>query len=315
MACLTSIIEPLRAANEISSTDAFRWVLISEQFGKVQSSALIDFDPAAQLKEIRDLDYLIILAPPNARFSNNATPAKLRDMFRHGVTLGAISGGIFPLARAGLSHKERYSVHWCYRAAFEAEFPTVKTSDQLLETGGRILTASGAAAGFDLALHLIEQRLSPAISTEVACWFQHPMMRKEDVRQAIPMQQIAKDGAQLPELVARAIKLFGQNLSEAMQVSEMADALAITPRHLERIFKKSTGMAPSRYFRKIRLEAARQTVMYTDDALVQIAASVGYHNTQVFRQHYLNQFHVTPENDRRRINLYRVEGNLPVPSI
>ncbi len=39
MACLTSCIEPLRAANEISGQQAFRWKVIAENDGPVDSSA------------------------------------------------------------------------------------------------------------------------------------------------------------------------------------------------------------------------------------------------------------------------------------
>ena len=39
MACLTSMIEPLRAANEIAGKTAFGWNLVSEDGKRVQASA------------------------------------------------------------------------------------------------------------------------------------------------------------------------------------------------------------------------------------------------------------------------------------
>ena len=57
MACLTSVIEPLRAANEISATQSFEWRLIAEQPGKVVSSAGIAFEPDTNLNAAGDLDY------------------------------------------------------------------------------------------------------------------------------------------------------------------------------------------------------------------------------------------------------------------
>ncbi|MCX8953518.1 GlxA family transcriptional regulator, partial [Ruegeria sp. NA] len=44
MACLTSVIEPLRAANEIAGQEAFRWSLVAENGGKVSSSAHVRFE-------------------------------------------------------------------------------------------------------------------------------------------------------------------------------------------------------------------------------------------------------------------------------
>ncbi len=315
MACLTSIIEPLRAANEISGQQAFAWQLISESEGKVTSSAEVDFDPSCQLSGAGALDYLILLSAPTAPFAQPGTPGQLRLMSRHGVIMGAVSGGVFPLVRAQLGTDQKLSVHWCYRAAFEAAFPSLQASDQVLEIGRTVVSASGAAAAFDLALHLIDQRLGAATVTEVACWFQHPMMRKSNVPQSVPSLDVTGQGGALPPHVAHAVSLFQDSLSDPITVAEVADALRISPRHLERSFKQATGLSPSRYYRKLRMDAARQIVMYTNDRLADIAAAVGYTGPQAFNKHYRAAFGVTPGQDRQRINLYRVEGNTPVPSV
>ncbi|MFN3578061.1 MAG: GlxA family transcriptional regulator, partial [Tabrizicola sp.] len=47
MACLTSAIEPLRAANEITGRKQFVWKLVAEASAPVRSSAEIGFDPDA----------------------------------------------------------------------------------------------------------------------------------------------------------------------------------------------------------------------------------------------------------------------------
>ncbi|MEO0358255.1 MAG: helix-turn-helix domain-containing protein, partial [Pseudomonadota bacterium] len=300
MACLTSFIEPLRAANEISSQRAFAWQLIAEHPGRVRSSAEVDFDPGATLETAKGLDYLIVLSPPSADFVEKSTAPTLRALSRHGVTLGAVSGGVFPLVKAGLGDHRPLSVHWCYRAAFEAAFPNKFASDQVLEIDKRFVTASGAAAAFDLALHLIETQLNAATATEVACWFQHPMMRKANVQQAVPSGDITGQGAQLPNLVSRAVEMFAVDMTEPLKVAEVAGALDISARHLERSFKQSTGLSPSHYYRKMRMEAARQIVMYTNDRLSDIAASVGYVSQQAFNKHYQSSFGVTPNEDRKR---------------
>ena len=89
MACLTSMIEPLRAANEIADTRSFAWTLISEDGGPVESSAAVAFHPNCTLVGAGHLDYLFLLSPPNGRFTD---PRKgngaLRNRARHGATLG-----------------------------------------------------------------------------------------------------------------------------------------------------------------------------------------------------------------------------------
>ena len=157
MACLTSAIEPLRAANEITGRQEFGWTLVSETAAPVRSSAEIGFDPDVTLQEAEGLDHLYLLSRPTAAFADpRRSPARLRWLDRTGVTLGAFSGGIFPLARAGLMEGRPSSVHWCYEAAFKADFPRVEARAVTILREGRRITASGAGAVFDLMLRLIE---------------------------------------------------------------------------------------------------------------------------------------------------------------
>lgn len=315
MSCLTSMIEPLRAANEISGQSAFAWTLLSEDGAPVISSAGIMFEPRSGIAGMDDHDYLLVLSAPTSVFARPRTPAHLRRAARHGTVLGAISGGVFPLLRSGAVGTEPLSVHWCYEAAFQAEFPDAIASAQVIEITPRCVTASGAAAGFDLALHLVEAALGAGIATEVACWFQHPMIRKGGVQQIVPLVSAAHPSDGLSPLVARAIDLMAQHMADPVSMADLAMTLKITPRHLERSFKRATGLNPSGYYRAMRMKAARQIVMYSNDSMPEVAAAVGYASVKLFSRHYAQAFGLAPREDRRRINLTRVTGNLPVPSV
>ncbi len=315
MACLTSMIEPLRAANEIAGQEAFSWVLISESGGRVMSSAKVAFEVDHALSAALAVDVLFILSSPTAGFENaRAGNGALRSLARHGVVLGSVSGGVFPLVRSGVTEGQAVSVHWCYEAAFKAEFPDVRGVSDVIVSSPTLYTVSGAAAGFDLALHLIEIRLRADVAHEVACWFQHPLMRGEGVQQRVPVAQMPDTGAQLPDLVARCVRIFTANLEVPVSVAEVADQTGVTPRQIERAFKKATGQSPSHYYRGIRMQAARQMVMYSKARIADIAASVGYGSVVPLVTHYRAEFGLSPREDRDRINQFRVEGNVPLPS-
>ena len=316
MACLTSMIEPLRAANEISGQDAFSWTLLAETEDKVRSSAGVSFEPDVTLAGSFRPDYLILLSPPMGGFKNSKSGyGYLRNLARHGTILGGISGGIFPLVRSGVMDGQIVSVHWCYDVAFRSEFPEFAASNQVIELSARRCTASGAAAAFDLALQLIVDSLGPNVATEVACWFQHPLMRGEGVRQSVPTYRQSSTDATLPPVVAKAVAIFNANLSDPVSVAEVASAVGVSTRQIERSFKKETGQSPSHYYRSMRMNAARQLVMYSKDTMAQIALQVGYGSTTSMAQHYKNAFGLSPQEDRQRINLYRVQDNIPIPSI
>ena len=318
MACLTSMIEPLRAANEIAAKDMFAWQLVSEDGQRIVSSAGVAFEPDCALTPELGSDVLFLLSGPLAQPENPAhANAVLRTLDRHGTIMGGISGGVFPLVRAGVMEGHRCSVHWCYEAAFRAEFPQIRAVDDVIVTDRRRYTVSGAAAAFDLALRLIEERLGDEIANEVACWFQHPLMRGEGVRQRVPQPVSVPKTTQtgLPDLVARAVDLFAARLEHPISVAEVAQTLGVTPRQVERAFKKATGQNPTQYYRSLRMKAARQLVLYSKDSMAQIAEAVGYGSTTPLLMHYKAAFGIAPQEDRQNINAFRVQGNVPVPSV
>jgi len=316
MACLTSMIEPLRAANEIAGEDRFDWQLISESGARVPASAGVYFDPDVTLADADNLDFMFCLSSPMARFEHEKkSTGILRQLARHGTRMGAVSGGVFPLARSGLLDMHPCSVHWCYRAAFETEFPHIEAVDDVIVTDQRRFSASGAAAAFDMMLHLIEQELGAPIMTEVACWFQHPLVRGEGVRQRIPAFHTASADDMFPPAIQQAVHLFGTHIDKSISVSAVAEEVGLSARQLERGFKKATGQSPSHYFRLLRMKAARQLVLYSNDSLTDIAYATGYSNASSMVSHYKAAFGITPKEDRGRINLFRVQSNSSIPSI
>jgi transcriptional regulator GlxA family with amidase domain len=173
---------------------------------------------------------------------------------------------------------------------------------------------SGAAAAFDLALRLIEERLRADVAHEVACWFQHPLMRGEGVQQRVPVARVPDTGGQLPDLVAACVAIFAANLETPVSVADVAEKTHVSPRQIERAFKKATGQSPSHFYRALRMRAARQLVMYSRTRIADIAAAVGYSSAIPLVTHYRAAFGCSPREDRDRINQFRVDGNVPLPS-
>lgn len=313
MACLTSAIEPLRAANEITGRQAFDWRLVAETRATVRASADIGFEPDVTLQEAEGLDQLYLLSPPTAVFADpRRSPARLRWLDRTGVTLGAFSGGIFPLARAGLMQGRPCSVHWCYEAAFKAEFPDTDAREVAILRGGRRITASGSGAVFDLMLRLIEERLGRDCMTEVACWFQHPFVRDADASQKVPVARSGGTTDSLTPQIRQAVRLFETHVEDPLRIPDVAAAVGLSGRHFERLFKRETGQSPLRYYHHLRLAKARQRVLYSSDPLREIAASVGYMSSTPMVRHYTELFGVSPRDERRLTQSVRQAVPAPV---
>ncbi|MGB5559854.1 MAG: helix-turn-helix domain-containing protein, partial [Paracoccaceae bacterium] len=111
-----------------------------------------------------------------------------------------------------------------------------------------------------------------------------------------------------------AIRMFAEHIEDPVQIADVAHAVALSPRQLERSFKRATGQSPSLYYRTMRMHAARQLVMYSNDTMTDIALAVGYASSTPMVRHYRQAFGVSPQDERNKINMFRVEGNAAIPS-
>ncbi|MFK7869251.1 MAG: GlxA family transcriptional regulator [Roseobacter sp.] len=316
MACLTSMIEPLRAANEIVGQNIFEWTIVSEDGQRVEASAHVWFDPDISLVDLDGVDQLYLLSGPSSQFgSPDRSNGKLRKIARHGTVMGAISGGVFPLARSGLLEGHTASVHWCYAAAFEEEFPDFVPSTDVITLDGRRVTASGAASAFDVSLHLIEDALGANVATEVACWFQHPLVRGQGVSQRKPTFASDSTSDMLPPVMRDAVAMFTDHLDDPLNIADVADAVGVSVRQLERMFQKTTGRSPLVYYRMLRMHKARQLLLYGTYTMTQVAVAVGYSSSSTLIKNYIEVFGIHPKEDRKKVNMFRVRENRIVPPV
>lgn len=246
MSCLTSAIEPLRAANEIAGRNTFDWLVVGESDAPVVSSAHVSFDPDISLEALDHIDFLFFMSGPNGQFQNpKSAYGKIRRLDRQGLNLGGFSGGVFPLTRSGVMQGYRCSVHWCYQAAYEAEFSETVSVESVITIDRKRYTVSGASGVFDLMLKFIDDALGSEIMTEVACWFQHPLVRGEGVSQKIPTLKSASTADMLPDSVSKSIQLFAEHIEDPILISDVAREVETSTRQLVRSFKRSTGQSLS----------------------------------------------------------------------
>lgn len=86
----------------------------------------------------------------------------------------------------------------------------------------------------------------------------------------------------------RIIDTMRTNLAEPFELAHYAGMAGLSVFHFSRVFKQATGMAPSRYVVRLRVEEARRLLCETDQSVVDIGYGLGYqspsHFSQVFRQ-------------------------------
>ncbi|WP_333814332.1 GlxA family transcriptional regulator [Tabrizicola sp.] len=311
MMSLASAIEPLRSTNRLLGREAFRWDLCSLDGAPVIASNDIPF-PAKPLTSALEGAHALFVCGGVRVSPLRERPylAALRRAAHRGLPIGALSTASHLLARAGLLDGYRATIHWENRIAFEDNFPNVKATGTLFEIDRNRLTCSGGTAAMDMMLHIIAERYGLDLARAVANQFHHERIRDAaENQQGGRLQQIAA----LPLPTQKVIRMMQLNIEPPMPVEDMAAKAGLSSRQLERQFRQHLGMTPSRYYISLRIDHARELLLYTEQTVFEVAIASGFGSTSHFSKWFREFYHMRPTELRERARIARVSAYI-VPS-
>ncbi|MFF6772001.1 helix-turn-helix domain-containing protein [Streptomyces sp. NPDC012637] len=92
-----------------------------------------------------------------------------------------------------------------------------------------------------------------------------------------------------PRRLAQATDYIRTHLAERVALDDLARVAGVSPSHLTRVFRASTGQSPHQYVLGQRLEQARRALLTTDTAIADVADACGFadqsHLTRTMRRH------------------------------
>lgn len=98
----------------------------------------------------------------------------------------------------------------------------------------------------------------------------------------------------------RVTDWMAENLSEEFSLSRLAEQAGMSEFHFNRLFKRATGVPPSQYQIKLRMDAARRLLRETKRSVIEIANEVGYSNPSHFAQLFRKEAGLSPTVYRRQ---------------
>ena len=216
--CLANCLEPLRAANTITRTRAFDWQIVTPSGAPVLSSSGMQVMPHAALSDMRERDYLFVLASYNHEtHDSRQTRQALRMAAKKARTVVGLDAGPWLLASAGLLSGRRATVHWDLLDAFTERFLDTEAERARVLRDGAWWTCAGAMSALDLTLGLIADHLGIAARLDVEALFIHgdPPVTMPRERQAIS-----------DPLVHRALRLMRETVERPLPLKALAQALS-----------------------------------------------------------------------------------------
>lgn len=112
-----------------------------------------------------------------------------------------------------------------------------------------------------------------------------------------PCKRCKPGGIRLPneEWISQIKEYIEQNYQEALTLNHLADMCHGSPYHLQRIFKKNTGVSPAEYVQHVRILNAKRELEFFDKSVAEIGFAVGLSNTPYFITLFKNKTGKTPK--------------------
>ncbi|MGN8278235.1 GlxA family transcriptional regulator [Pseudomonas sp. SMV71] len=293
-----SAIEPLRVANRFRG-ELYRWHVLSADGGAVLASNGMSVNADAALEPLKKGATLWVVAGfEPLKFATPALERWLHRLDKEGVTLGGIDTGSVVLAEAGLLEGHRVTLHWEAIEAFKESYPQLSVTQELFEIDRRRITCAGGTASIDLMLDLIGQAHGAELAIQVSEQFVLGRIRPRKDHQR--MEVASRYGVRNKKLV-HVIGEMESHSEPPLTTLELAEAIGVTRRQLERLFRLHLNDTPSNFYLRLRLEKARQLLRQTDMSVLEVSIACGFESPSYFTRSYRARFERCPREDRRKV--------------
>ena len=115
-----------------------------------------------------------------------------------------------------------------------------------------------------------------------------------------------KDGAGSSAVLKNVLEYINNNYSEDITLKQLAEVGAVSPGHLNKIFKEAFNMSPMKFINNFRLDKAKELMMYSDFNISQISDLVGFSSIHYFSRYFKKKENMTPNEYRENVkdNIY-----------
>jgi AraC family transcriptional regulator len=98
----------------------------------------------------------------------------------------------------------------------------------------------------------------------------------------------------------RVTEFMAEHMAEDLSLDQLATQVGVSKFHFDRLFKRATGLSPSRYQIELRLNEARRLLRETKKSILNIALEVGYTNPSHFAKLFRRETGLTPSQYRQQ---------------
>ena len=286
-------VEPLRAANLLSGHAHYTFInlAVAGDAAVSSSGAAVTATSLPHAPETLDMIFVVAGGNPFA-FRGQETLQWLRRQSRRGAILGGISGGPVILAMADALTGYRVSIHWEHLDAMAEHYPALALERAIYAIDRDRMTCAGGTAPIDMMHALIVARHGPGLARAVSDWFIHTDVRPSGgAQRAGYTERYQTNNA----TVISAIEMIATHISGTLSLDQLAALSGVGARQLNRLFQQHLGISTMAFYRKFRLEKARDLLAQTTMPVTEVALATGFGNPAHFATAFRAQFGQPPK--------------------
>lgn len=116
------------------------------------------------------------------------------------------------------------------------------------------------------------------------------------------ISEAAKDGiSALPAFKLRRVTdWMAEHLADEFNLARLAGQVGMSEFHFNRLFKRATGVPPSQYHIRLRMDAARRLLRETKFSVIRVGHEIGYSNPSHFARIFRKETGLSPSDYRRQ---------------
>ncbi|MEW1645392.1 DJ-1/PfpI family protein [Streptomyces sp. NPDC091219] len=290
----------------------YELVLVSPHGGTVTAANGLALSGTVTAAEAGQVDTAVVAGGDRLaqQPAEEALLAAARVLTERAARVTSVCTGAFVLAELGLLDGRSATTHWRQAAMLARRYPRVRVEpDALHVRDGRFVTSAGISAGIDLALALVEDDhgadTARDIARELVVFMQRPGGQSQfSTATTTPPPRTDP----LRSLIASVLADPAADHS----LPTMAAAVAVSPRHLTRLFRTELGTTPARWVERVRLDRA-QHLLLEGHSVTSAAHHSGLGTDETLRRAFARHLDTTPTHYRSRFASTRQRHQTPTP--
>lgn len=265
------------------------WQVLGSTGHLITSSCGVQVAPTSGFVDPGQFQYIVVvgglLNVPEP--VDRETVAFLRRADAMKVPLIGLCTGTFILAEAGLMKRHQTCVSWLHYQAYRDRFPGHPVrSDRLFNIDRTRGSCAGGSSAADIAASIVRKYLGKDAERNALEVLQIDRARSTfDIQPRHPLHIDTDD----PRIQAVLIAME-RHLEGTMSIEDLAAAVGLSRRQLERLFESKLKMSPARVYKRVRMDRAKTLLQQTKAPLIEIAVEIGFesasHFTKVFKSIY-----------------------------